>query len=530
MTGRRSPTNPKEMKTPLLSLLSLWIGIHAHAQNTNTRPETKAPAAAVFRVSTRPNIVLILADDMGYSDLGCFGGEIETPNLDALAESGLRYPDFHNAAPAARVVPEDAQLPPSGNTAWKDVSEEDRKELAFRRAIYAAQIDSLDQNIGRVVRSLRENGQLENTLILFLSDNGCSAEEGMFGYNFEKNRIANFQEWRTASKRSSSQGKAWANASNVPFREYKKDVHEGGSRTPLIAHWPARIKDAGGLRKDAGHIIGIMATACEIGHAEMPEVARGLSLSPTFDGNPLDRREALYWEHEGNRAIRVGDWKLVSSFAGGKRGDWELYDLSSDLTEMKDLAAGHQEKVAELEAKWISWATSANVIPDIHERSRNSQGLSEPKVKIDPANLALAAKASFSTPRYVSDSDESINDSLVPATSADQKTVHRSWWPEKGNRQWVQYDFPSDRLIGATEILLVSRPSEQWLQSAGALALLLPERGSLDSGRIRRCLRDENRPIHSNAVRAGRGAIISSRSLAPGGRVLRNPRVEARRS
>ncbi len=168
----------------------------------------------------------------------------------------------------------------------------------------------------------------------------------MFGYNFEKNRIANFQEWRTASKRSSSQGKAWANASNVPFREYKKDVHEGGSRTPLIAHWPARIKDAGGLRHDAGHIIDIMATACEIGRADMPEKARGLSLSPTFDGNPLEGREALYWEHEGNRAIRVGDWKLVSSFAGGKRGDWELYDLASDLTEMKDLAAGHQEKVA----------------------------------------------------------------------------------------------------------------------------------------------------------------------------------------
>ncbi len=113
-----------------------------------------------------------------------------------------------------------------------------------------------------------------------------------------------------------------------------------------------------------------MATACEIGRADMPERARGLSLSPTFDGNPLEGREALYWEHEGNRAIRVGDWKLVSSFAGGKRGDWELYDLSSDLTEMKDLAAGHQEKVAELEAKWMRWAKLANVIPDIHERSR----------------------------------------------------------------------------------------------------------------------------------------------------------------
>ena len=310
----------------------------------------------------------------------------------------------------------------------------------------------MDQNIGRLVGSLRESGNLEDTLILFLSDNGCSAEQGMFGYNFEKNRIANFKEWRTASKRSSSQGQGWANASNVPFRKYKMDTHEGGCRTPLIAHWPDRIKDRGGLRHDAGHIIDIMATACEVGRADIPEGTRGISLLPTFDGNPLKGREALYWEHEGNRAIRVDDWKLVSSFAGGERGDWELYDLSIDPTETEDLAAEQSEKVNTLEAKWMRWATSANVIPDIHERRQEPPVPPKPKVTIDPNNLATAAKASFSTPRFGRDRDESIQDSVVPETSADKKTAHRSWWPEKGNQQWAQYDFSSETSVGETHV------------------------------------------------------------------------------
>lgn len=510
--------------------------------------------------SAVPNVVLILADDMGYSDLGCYGGEIDTPTLDRLAAHGVRYTDFHNAArccpsraslltglypheagvgrmvyrdlgpgylghlndhcltfaqvlkgagyhtmmagkwhvghqheavlPEQRgfdsfygtymhvdsyfkvlpgceiylngkqqiaggwqeippnptnpdeefyttdiytdyalrfleeayrqeqpfvlymaynaphwpleapqrniakyldryddgwdrlrqkkfarmktmgIVSENATLPPSENTSWSDIPAEDRRELAFRRAIYAAQIDCMDENIGRIVDSLKAADKLADTLILFLSDNGCSAESGMFGFNFDKNRIANYDQWRRASGRSVSQGQGWANASNTPYRKYKKYTHEGGCRTPLIAHWPTGIKDQGAICRDAGHIIDIMPTLCELAGARPPQGGQGMSLVPTFSGKPLAARDALYWEHFGHRAVRVGDWKLVSSYENGAHGPWELYDLSTDPTETNDRAASQPERVRALQSKWIAWARAANVLPDQFERRK----------------------------------------------------------------------------------------------------------------------------------------------------------------
>ena len=130
------------------------------------------------------------------------------------------------------LISESSVLPPSECPEWESLSESDRRELAFRREIYAAQVERMDQNIGRIVSKLRSLDQLENTLLLFLSDNGCCAEGGMFGYQWQKNGIENFSQWRAQSGRSSSMGEAWSNASNTPFRMHKRWVHEGGIATP----------------------------------------------------------------------------------------------------------------------------------------------------------------------------------------------------------------------------------------------------------------------------------------------------------
>jgi arylsulfatase len=278
---------------------------------------------------------------------------------------------------------------------WEKVQ---HKEWEIRcMEVYAAMIDNMDQGIGRIVAELKEQGTLDNTLIFFLQDNGGCAE-GM-------GRGANVNDrWRKGVKDNKPMGKDelqptlwppmktrdgrtvlggptvmpgpdgtyigygrnWANVSNTPFRLYKHWVHEGGIATPLICHWPARIHAKGELRHDPGHLIDIMATCVDVAGAAYPRMhngheiqpPEGVSLAPTFEGKTLAER-AIYWEHEGNRAVRQGKWKLVSKHPGG----WELYDLQSDRTEMHDLASEQPEKVAELKALYDAWAQRCNVRP-----------------------------------------------------------------------------------------------------------------------------------------------------------------------
>ncbi len=261
-------------------------------------------------------------------------------------------------------------LPPSDAPQWDRLSEDDRDNLDFRRTIYAAQIDRLDQEIGRLVERLQEHDVADNTLILFLSDNGCAAEpEGRpFGYQFRNNRVDNFDEWRAESGRSSSQGRAWANASNTPFRLYKKSTHEGGIATPLIAYWPAGIAETqrGQLYREPGHLVDIMATFVDVTGADYPErfaghdirPMEGVSLRPAFAGHSLERGRPLFWEHQSNWAIRDGRWKLVADGAGA-----ELYDMEADRTEMRNLADRDPQRVRELTETWHAWARRRNVLP-----------------------------------------------------------------------------------------------------------------------------------------------------------------------
>lgn len=509
-----------------------WLMAMCISLSLSTMPQSSFAADP----SPRPNILLIMADDMGFSDIGCYGGEIKTPHLDSLAAAGLRFTQFYNTArccptraslltglyphqagvghmvgddkvegyrgrlndecvtiaevlkphgyrtymtgkwhigeqrphwpvdrgfdrsyslvsggtnffrldPGRTLVLDDQRIDPPkvwyvtdaigdhsvsfldehakqskdkpffmyvAYTAphwplhahpqdiakyrnkytggwdalrqerhqrmiemgivdkqwpmtprpdnvrpWLEAEDKDDKDL--RMAVYAAQIDRMDQSIGRILAKLREQNQLENTLIFFLSDNGGCAEiidRGTKGVP------------AGAADSFLSYGVGWANASNTPFRLYKHWVHEGGIATPLIAHWPAGIKRKNELDHQPGHLIDIMATVVDVTGAIYPkeingkaiQPREGVSLRPAFEGKSLDRKTSLYWEHEGNQAIRDGRWKLVKQH----NKPWELYDLSADRTEMNDLAKQQPERVKAMSEEWDAYAKRARVTP-----------------------------------------------------------------------------------------------------------------------------------------------------------------------
>ncbi len=265
--------------------------------------------------------------------------------------------------------PRDATQPP-----WEEAQHKDWNQK--RMEVYAAQIDRMDQGIGRIIKSLEETGQLENTLILFLSDNGGCAEElsAETAKWINKNptepgtiktrdgrdvRFGNYPNIIPGEEDTyTSYGVPWANLSNTPFREYKHWVHEGGISTPLIVHWPDHIKKGGELRHQPGQLPDIMATCLEVSGAKYPAEhngnrilpLEGTSLLPIFDGKD-NNKEALLWEHEGNKAVRQGKWKLVTKHPG----PWELYDMETDRTELNDQSAKHPEIVKKLSKLYKSW-------------------------------------------------------------------------------------------------------------------------------------------------------------------------------
>lgn len=486
---------------------------------TGSRPWMFFVAAVFFvcvcaHAADRPNIVVILADDLGFADLGCYGGEIETPRLDALAEAGMRFTQFYNTAKchssrvslltglycdqagseslsrgatmaevlsaagyqtamsgkwhldkqptdfgfqrywghlsgstnfftgndtfrlngAAWPVPEtlngrpfytthavtgfaidfldemlSAEQPfflyaaynaphyplhapeatvrkydgrydggwdalrearhtrqlesgllpakwalsprPDHIPAWESLDASERQWEADRMEAYAALVDELDQGVGRLVDHLRAKGVLENTLILFMSDNGACP--------FERTRGRYLKPWDPESYWTYDA--SWAHVGNTPFRLYKQNQHEGGISSPLIAHWPAGLKtEPGAITHQPGHLIDVMATALEVSGAAYParigeraiDPLRGKSLMPIFRGEVRAPHESLYFRFNTDRALRQGPWKLVSA----KLGRWELYNLDEDRTELHDLAAEHPERVAAMAAEWFRMA------------------------------------------------------------------------------------------------------------------------------------------------------------------------------
>jgi arylsulfatase len=277
---------------------------------------------------------------------------------DALrAERHRRMIDMGIVRKEWAITPRDAAA-----HAWEDVDDAKKDFMDHKMAIYAAQIDTVDQGVGRVIDALKKTGRFENTLFLFLADNGGCAEGGIWG--FDRNRKGELG----TNDSFSSYGLSWANASNTPFRRYKHWVHEGGIATPLIAHWPARIRARGELRHEPGHLIDIMATCIDVSGATYPKKSKGndvqpmegKSLVPAFEGKPIGRSAPLFWEHEGNRAVRMGKWKLV---AKGRTGPWELYDMEADRTELHDLAEKQPERVKQMADLWEAYALRTGVKP-----------------------------------------------------------------------------------------------------------------------------------------------------------------------
>lgn len=243
-------------------------------------------------------------------------------------------------------------------SAWSAV--ENKEEMDLKMAIYAAQIDRMDQGIGRILDKIREVGAEENTLVMFLADNGGCAEGGPFGFDQRKNGLP-----PGGVDSFMSYGQSWANASNTPFRLYKHWVHEGGIATPLIVYWPAVIQEQR-ITHQAGHVIDIMATCVDVAGVTYPTryqdrdilPCEGYSLVPIFRNQANIGERTLFWEHEGNRAVRQGRWKIVSKYPG----NWELYDLEADRTELHNLAETQPAKVKELADLYEAWAKRCQVM------------------------------------------------------------------------------------------------------------------------------------------------------------------------
>ena len=249
------------------------------------------------------------------------------------------------------VIPENTVLSRKEHSKWESLSVEEKAKESRTMAVYAAMIDRLDQNIGRILTKLEQEGKLNNTLILFASDNGGSSE--VVNLPGGSGKIGALTNWK-------SLGKNWANVSNTPFREFKNWSHEGGIKTPLIAYWPEKIKNKGSVTHQAIHFIDFLPTLQEVIGADYPKMLNGdvifsspgKSFLPQMVGKPFAvRKEPLFWQWQHGKAIRHGNWKLVAY-----KGDWELYNLKNDPVEEEDLILQEPDKAEELKKYYAEWA------------------------------------------------------------------------------------------------------------------------------------------------------------------------------
>ncbi len=291
--------------------------------------------------------------------------------MQRLRESGL----LAGAVPACERDPEEP--------AWDDA--QDKAWEARRMEVYAAQVQRMDQGIGDILATLEETGQLDNTLVFFMSDNGACAEvlplDGS-AQAFKKRRPdldrlkpRNGRDLQVGNEPAivpgpedtyASYGRAWANLSNTPFRLYKRWTHEGGIATPLIVHWPAGGLANGAIVRSPFQLTDVLPTILEATQVAYPDKdkvphvppAEGCSMLSALRGQPTNDH-TLYWEHTGNAAVRRGRWKLVREYPK----PWELYDMDTDRAETSDLAARHPHIVGELVAQWQAWADRVGVVP-----------------------------------------------------------------------------------------------------------------------------------------------------------------------
>ncbi len=258
---------------------------------------------------------------------------------------------------ALGIFPESMDLPPLPEHMqnWSELTPKQQEFESFRMSVYAAMVDRVDQNIGRLLAYLEEKGVKDNTLIMLCSDNG--------GCPFERSRDLDIPPWEGGS--FLLYDASWATVSNTPLRHYKQTQHEGGISSPLIVSWPGKIKNSGGWERNSGHLIDIMATCMEVSGGKYPvnegiQPLQGKSLVPLFEGREREGQNQLYFNFRDCRAIRKGDWKVVSFYGA----NWELYNIANDRVEQIDLAEEYPEKVEELSSLWHQMAEQTDLLPE----------------------------------------------------------------------------------------------------------------------------------------------------------------------
>lgn len=297
--------------------------------------------------------------------------------LHALPEDIAKYKDQYNAGwdslrirrfnkqiqlgildKDSKLSPRDPEIQP-----WDNLSEQKKTEMAEKMAVYAAQIDRMDQGIGQILSKLNETGREKNTIVIFLADNGGCAETGIWGFDQRNNGLP-----PGGVDSYMSYGQSWANASNTPFRYYKKWLHEGGIATPFIVRWPASISKQreGTIVSQVGHLVDIMPTICDVTGARYPRQFKeravlpleGQSLAPQIKNGRTVPRKPVFWSLNGHKAVLSGDYKLEAT---GLDASWELYNLHNDRSELNNLAGSHPETVKRMSKLWEKWAERVGV-------------------------------------------------------------------------------------------------------------------------------------------------------------------------
>lgn len=296
-----------------------------------------------------------------------------------MQQLGLVNGDHWQLSPRS-IVPVDRDdiangYPGQQNPAWDELDQDRQFDLARRMAVFAAMVEGVDHGVGQIIDHLKSTNDFDNTLILFLSDNGACYEWGPFGFD-GKSRLGTTtlrtgDQLREIGGRGTHQsyGSAWANLGNTPFRLYKHFTHEGGISTPMIAHWPAGIKKNSNWVREPAHVMDIMPTLLEVAGATYPHTlnenqitpVEGTSLLPAMHGNQLPER-AIGFDHQAAHAFRKGDWKAVYAKRMPHELKWELYNLADDRCEMKDLAEVHPKRLQKMVAEWEDWARHVGVI------------------------------------------------------------------------------------------------------------------------------------------------------------------------
>ncbi|MBV11320.1 MAG: arylsulfatase [Rubinisphaera sp.] len=296
-----------------------------------------------------------------------------------MQELGLVNGDHWQLSPRS-IVPVDRDdiangYPGEQNPAWDELNQDRQFDLARRMAIFAAMVEGVDHGVGQIIEHLKSTNDFENTLILFLSDNGACYEWGPFGFDGKsrlgKTTMRTGDQLREIGGRGTHQsyGSAWANLGNTPFRLYKHFTHEGGISTPMIAHWPEGIKKNSNWVREPAHVMDIMPTLIEVAGATYPQSldgnqitpVEGTSLLPAMRGKHLPER-AIGFDHQAAHAFRKGDWKAVYAKRMPHELKWELYNLAEDRCEMNNLAEVYPVRLQKMVSEWEDWARHVGVI------------------------------------------------------------------------------------------------------------------------------------------------------------------------